>query len=163
MNTKKKIIIGIAVAAGAIAAATGVAAAVWTVNGSGSGGATASIANNLQVQAVTPSTSNSTLYPGGPAGPVQLTIANPNPFAVTIVALNWGTPLSNAPTLCPSAQISLDPNAPTTVSQSVATLPANAPATSFTVPGVVDLAHTAPNGCQGLSFSVPVTVTAVQQ
>lgn len=154
----RKIIIGLT--ATAVLAGGGIAYAVWTVNGSGSGGATAAIANNLQIAAVIPPSSSSTLYPGGPASAVSLTIANPNPFPVTVSSYSWGTPLSNAPTVCASSQVSVDANAPTTANIS---LPANAPATTVVVPGVIDLAHTAPNGCQGLSFSVPVTVTAIQQ
>ena len=93
------------------------------------------------VAAVTPTGSGATLYPGGPASAVQLTIANPNPFAVTVAALSWGTPVSNNTSSCPSSNISLDTNAPTTASISI---PTNTPAgTAYVIPGVLDLSHNA--------------------
>src|SRR5215831_8028263 len=96
----------------ACALTAGIAYAVWTVGGSGSGSGAATIAQSLVVTQLTPSGAAATLYPGGPAGSVYFTVQNPNPFAVTITGLSWGTPTSNNPTSCPSANISLDPNAP---------------------------------------------------
>jgi hypothetical protein len=145
----------------AIAVTAGVAIAVWTVNGSGAGAGAATVAQSLTVTAFIPSGPGATLYPGGPAGPVYLTVANPNPFAVTITGLSWGTPVSTNPTSCANSNISLDPSAPTTASISI---PANAPAgTVYQINGVLDLAHSAPNGCQGVGFDIPLTVTGAQQ
>jgi hypothetical protein len=139
----------------------GVAYAVWSVQGSGAGAGAATVAQNLTVTAVTPTGSNASLYPGGPAGPVQFQIVNPNPFAVTITGVTWGVPFSTSTASCASANISLDPSAPTTVSISV---PANATSATGTVNGVLDLAHSAGNGCQGITFDIPVTsLTAIQQ
>lgn len=158
---RRKLLISIVGAAAALAVAAGVAYAVWTVTGSGTGGAAATVAQNLTITAFTPTGSGATLYPGGPAGAVDMTIANPNPFAVTITGWAWGTPLSGNPTSCANTNISLDANAPTTASLSI---PANATAgTVYVVSGVLDLSHSAPNGCQGQSFTVPVTATATQQ
>lgn len=143
------------------AAGTGIAVAVWTVSGNGSGSGAATVAQGLTVTAFTPSGAGATLYPGGPAGSVDFQVANPNPFAVTITGLQWGTPVSQNTTTCASANISLDASAPTTVSISI---PANATAgTVYVVPGVLDLAHSAPNGCEGVGFNIPVTVSATQQ
>ena len=140
---------------------TGVALAVWSAHGTGNGAGGATIAQNLTVTAVTPSGSAATLYPGGPAGAVYLQIANPNPYAVTVSGLSWGTPVSTSTATCPSSNISLDANAPTTTSISIA---ANTPAgTAYQIGGVLDLAHTAPDGCQGVIFDIPVTVTGIQQ
>jgi hypothetical protein len=160
-SRRSKIAITAGAVAGFAATATGVAFAVWTVSGSGSGSAAATVANNLTVTAVTPSGPGASLYPGGPAGQVYLTVANPNPFAVTITGVTWGTPISTNPTSCASSNISVDASAPTTTSISI---PANATAgTAYQINGVLDLAHTAPNGCQGVAFNVPVTVSATQQ
>jgi hypothetical protein len=156
---KIPVIIGATVVS--LAVGGGVALAVWTVSGSGSGAGAATVANNLTVTAITPSGPGASLYPGGPAGQVYFTIANPNPFAVTITGLSWGTPISTNTTSCPSANISLDPGAPTTASISI---PANATAgTAYQINGVLDMSHSAPNGCQGVAFDVPLTVTATQQ
>jgi hypothetical protein len=158
---KMRLFKGFVIAVGAIVATAGAALAVWTVSGSGSGSGAATVANNLTVTALTPSGPAASLYPGGPAGSVYFQVANPNPFAVTITGLAWGTPTSNNPTTCPNSNISLDPAAPTSVSISI---PANATAsTAYQIPNVLDLSHGAPNGCEGVSFNVPVTVTATQQ
>ncbi len=157
----RKLAIAAAITVAAAGAGTGVAFGVWTVPGAGNGSGAATVANGLTITASTPTGNAATLYPGGPAGAVYFQVANPNPFAVTITGLTWGTPISNITTACPSSNISLDPNAPTTVSISI---PANATAgTAYQINGVLDLAHAAPNGCQGASFNIPVTVQATQQ
>lgn len=158
---RKKLWIGIAGAVAAIAASAGIGWAVWSASGTGSGAGGASIAKNLTVQASTPTGAAATLYPGGPAGAVYFQVGNPNPFPVTITALNWGTPTSTSTTTCASSNISLDPNAPTTANISV---PANTPAgTTYQVNNVLDMSHNAPDGCQGVTFNVPLTVVGVQQ
>ena len=161
MNLKKKVFIGIAATTAAVGAGTGIAFAVWSVSGTGAGGGAASVAQNLVITAVTPQGAAATLYPGGPASAVDMTIANPNPFAVTVNGWQWGTPISGNPSACANSNISIDANAPTTANLSI---PANATAsTTYVVAGVLDLAHSAGNGCEGQSFSVPVTASATQQ
>ncbi len=161
MRSKKRLLIAVLclAIAGTI---TGVALAVWTVQGSGTGAGAATVAQSLTITAFTPTGAAASLYPGGPAGAVDFQVANPNPFAVTITGVTWGTPTSTNTTACPNSNISLDANAPTTVSISV---PPNAPAgTVYSVPGVLDLAHAAPNGCQGVVFDIPISsVIATQQ
>jgi hypothetical protein len=159
-NKRKKLYMGVAATTAAVALGGGIAFGVWTVSGSGSGGGAATVAQSLTVTAVTPTGAAATLYPGGPAGAVWFSVNNPNPFAVTITGITYGTPTSNNTTTCPNSNISIDGAAPTTVSISVPAGPATG-ATS--IPAVLDLAHTAPNGCEGVSFNVPVTVTATQQ
>lgn len=161
MRMKKKWLIAVGAPVAAAALGTGVAFAVWTVQGSGTGSSAATVAQSLTVTAFTPSGSGATLYPGGPAGGVDFSVTNPNPFAVTITGITWGTPTSGNPTSCANSNIALDANAPTTVSISI---PANSTGGSvYVVPGVLDLAHSAPNGCEGQSFNIPMTVSATQQ
>lgn len=158
---KQRFVVSAIAAVAAILVTAGAAWAVWSISGSGSASGGATVAQSLTVTAVTPTGAAATLYPGGPAGPVFLTIANPNPFAVTVTGLSWGTPVSTSTSACASSNISLDANAPTTVSISI---PANAPAgTAYQINGVLDLAKSAPNGCQGVVFDISVTVTATQQ
>ena len=158
---KKRLLFSGLSAATAMLVTAGIAFAVWSASGSGSGAGAATVAQSLTVTAITPSGAAASLYPGGPAGQVYFTVANPNPYAVTITGLQWGTPVSTNVTACASSNISLDANAPTTVSISI---PANAPAgTAYQINGVLDLAHSAPNGCQGVAFDIPVTVTGSQQ
>lgn len=157
---KNRFVVSSVAAGVAVLVTASIAFAVWTVNGSGTGGAAAAVAQGLTITAVTPTGAAANLYPGGPAGTVYFQVSNPNPFAVTITGIAWGTPLSGNPTACANSNISLDAAAPTTVSMSI---PAGASSVAFSVPGVLDLLHTAPNGCQGQSFDVPMTVTATQQ
>ena len=157
----KKAIIGVGATLVLVGAGAGTAFAVWTVTGAGSGGGAATVASSLTITEVTPTGAGASLYPGGPAGPVDFEVANPNPFAVTITTLTWGTPVSGNTSACASSNISLDANAPTTASISI---PADATAgTVYSVPGVLDLAHSAPQGCQGVGFTIPLSVTATQQ
>jgi hypothetical protein len=158
---RKKLATGIVGILVGIGISAGIAAAVWTLSGSGSGGGAAAVAKGLTVTAVTPTGSAASLYPGGPAAPVYFQVANPNPFPVTISGVTFGTPTSTNTAACPSSDISVDPSAPTSVSIS---LPANATAgTTYPISGVLDLAQGAPNGCQGVGFNVPMTLSATQQ
>ena len=147
------------VAFASLAAGAGIAYAAWSASGSGSGAARALTAQGLTVNAVTPGAGAASLYPGGPAGWVYFSITNPNPYSVNITHLNWGTPTSTDTADCPNSNISVDAGAPTTVNL---TVPANGTSGAFQVFGVLDMSHSAPDGCQGVVFNVPVTVTGTQ-
>lgn len=159
MKIRKSFVAG----AGAVTAAViggGVAFATWTASGSGTGSAVAYTAQTVTINAVALSSSAVSLFPGGPAGNVYFTVTNPNPYPVKITNIVWGTPTSNNPTACANSVISLDSGAPTSgFSQQVA---ANATSTAIQVNGVLDLSSAATDGCQGNSFSVPITVTGQQ-
>jgi hypothetical protein len=157
---RKRLWITVASAMATIAVTATIASAVWSTSGAGSGAGGATVAQGLVVTAVTPSGPAASLYPGGPAGQVYLTIKNPNPYAVTVTSLAWGTPVSTSTTTCPSSNISVDANAPTSASIPIA---ANTTSGALQINNVLDLAHSAPDGCQGVTFDVPVTVTGVQQ
>jgi hypothetical protein len=158
---RKKLLISVTGAAAGIVLSAGIAAAVWSASGSGNAGAAATVAQGLTVTAVTPTGANANLYPGGPAGSVAFSVANPNPYAVTITGFAWGTPSSNTTSTCPNTNISVDTNAPKTPNISI---PANDTAgLTIVEPGVLDLAHSAPDGCQGATFNVPLTITGIQQ
>lgn len=158
---RKRVALSLASAVVTVGVTAGAAVAVWSASGSGSGSGAATIAQGLTVTAITPTGPAASLYPGGPAAPVYFQVANPNPYAVTITGLSWGTPTSTDPAACPSSDISVDTGAPTTVSISI---PANTPAgTAYQENGVLDMSHSAPNGCQGVAFNVPLTVTGTQQ
>jgi hypothetical protein len=156
----KRVLIVVATATAAVGIGAGIAVAAWTTSGSGSGAGAATTAQSLVVTEVTPTGAAASLYPGGPAGPVFFNIQNPNPYAVTITGVSWGTPVSSDTTTCASSNISIDANAPTTVNISI---PADSTASDVEISGVLDLAHSAGNGCQGVGFIAPVTVTGTQQ
>jgi hypothetical protein len=156
----KKLFIGIAASTAAVVVGVGIAFAVWTASGSGTGAGAATVAQSLVVTPVTPSGAGASLYPGGPAGPVFVNIQNPNPYAVTLTGISYGSATSTSTASCANLNISVDANAPTTLNISI---PAGQTASAVQINGVLDLAHSAPNGCQGVAFDVPVTVTGTQQ
>lgn len=147
------------VAVGSLVAGAGVAYATWTSTGSGSGAARALTAQVMTVNAVTPGAGGAGLYPGGPASWVYFSVTNPNPYPVTVTHLSWGTPVSADTANCPSANVTVDANAPTTVSLPI---PASGTSGAFQVFGVLDMAHSAPDGCQGVGFTVSLSVTGSQ-
>jgi hypothetical protein len=156
----KKLFIGVAAATAAIIAGSGVAYAAWSASGTGSGAGAATVAQSIVVTPETPSGANASIYPGGPAGPVFFNITNPNPYAVTITSLAWGTPYSTVTSSCASSNVTIDAGAPTTASIAI---PANSTVSNYEITGVLDLAHSAGNGCQAVAFIAPVTVTGTQQ
>src|SRR5579864_6066996 len=96
----KKFVIGGAAALAAVLAGGGVAFATWSASGSGTGSALAYTAQPVTVNAVALTSSAASLYPGGPAGNVYFTVTNPNPYAIKITNIAWGTPVSGNPTAC---------------------------------------------------------------
>lgn len=156
----KKALVGLVAVIAAVGVGGGIAMAVWSVSGSGSGAGAAALSASLVVTPVTPAGAGASIYPGGPAGPVFVNIQNPNPFAVTVTGVAWGSPTSTNTSSCPSSNISLDAGAPTTVSISV---PAASTASDVQLNGILDMAHAAPPGCQGVAFDIPMTVTGAQQ
>lgn len=144
-----------AVAGTALVAATaGTAYALWSANGSGTGSVTTATARALTV---TGSAVAADLYPGGPAGAVGFTVANPNPYPVTLQGVSYGAPRAGG--ACGADDVELAAGAPTTVS---ITVPARGE-TDGTIPGVVALAADAGDECQGVTLTVDLAFTGSQQ
>lgn len=159
MKARKLVIAGAAVVA-AVLMGGGLAFAYWSATGSGSGSALADTAQPVTVNTVALTSTSASLYPGGPAGNVYFTVTNPNPYPIKITNITWGTPTSSNPTACSSALISVDPGAPTTGLD--ITVGANGTSTPVEVSAVLDLSSSATAGCQGNSFSVPITASGQQ-
>jgi hypothetical protein len=141
----------------------GVAWAAWTQSGTGAATAQATSATSL---VVTPGTPVGTLYPkpaeGYPStgvGAVYTTVSNPNPYPVRVVSATVGTvtitPLANR--TCAAG--SVVPTGTGPMALPPIDLPANSSATAVTVPGAIEMVASAEDGCQGASFSVPITLT----
>jgi hypothetical protein len=135
-------------------ATAGAAFALWSANGTGSGSAQTASAQNLTVTAAA---TDAGLWPGGPAGAVGFTVANGNPYPVTLTGVSYGA--LDASGACEADDVVLAAGAPTTVSIAV---PANGNA-SATIPGVLGLAPSAGDECQGVTLSVALTFTGSQQ
>ena len=146
-----------------------VAVASWTATGTGQGSARAASVSGLVVTAGSPlgalyplpaDTTPATGYGSGTVGSVSTTVANPNPFPVTITSATVGSvtlsPLGGR--TCAAGSVLPTSSAPIALSPPV-TLAAGSAPTAVTVPGALYMVSTAEDGCQGASFSVPVTVT----
>ncbi|MCU1459933.1 MAG: hypothetical protein JWO37_8 [Acidimicrobiales bacterium] len=160
-------IVALATAAGALAAmGIGYAATStsWTTVGDGSGSAKA-YTQVLTLAATTPA-ADSSLYPGNATGSdLTFKISNTNPYNIDITgvaAASVGSiTTANGKGACPAADVSF--TAPT--SQSTITNHAVNAAVSnqvVTLVGALKMSALAADGCQGATFSVPVTVTIVQ-
>jgi len=134
---------------------TAVAFALWSANGVGTSSAKALTAQSLTVTAAT---ATADLYPGFTLGDVFFSVNNPNPYPVTITSMTPGTVTSSSPTLCPATNVTVA--SATGLSIPVA---ANSTASGQTIANVVTMASTAPDGCQGVTFTINLTLTGSQQ
>jgi len=139
---------------GVIVTGGGMAAALWSANGSGPGQAKALSAQSLTVTAATGAAD---LYPGFTGGDVFFTITNPNPYPVTFTSMTAGTVTSSNPAACPSTNVSV-------ANASGLSLAAAASSTSGTqsIANVVTMAAGAPDGCQGATFTINLTLSGSQ-
>jgi hypothetical protein len=133
-----------------VALGVGVAFAAWNVSGNGNGSATATSALALTAS---PATTTAQLYPGITGANLYVTVGNPNPFQVTVTSVAPNGP-ATADALHAACSVTGVTFTTTTVSQIVS---AGGNAT-FTVPGV-SMSNASDTGCQGATFTIPVTVS----
>ncbi len=131
----------------------GMAYAFWTVTGSGNGADKAVSAQTLTLTAASSPTAD--LYPGG-SGALQFTVTNPNPFGVSLTSVSTTTVTSSDPTDCPASNVTATAG-PTSIT--AITVAANGTSPAESVPGVLTMLTTAPNGCQGVTFTVAATLS----
>lgn len=132
----------------------GTAAGLWSASGTGNAAGSVTVAVPLAITAGTPT---GDLYPGHVGGLV-LTVGNSNAYPVRVTGLSFdpGAVTSSNESACSQANV-------TPVAKSSLTLDVPAGTTrTFTVPGTLSLSSTAPDGCQGVSFTV-VTSAVGQQ
>lgn len=128
--------------------------ALWTSTGSGSSGAKALTAQTITVSA---SSGTADLYPGFTQGDLYFTSANTNPYPVTFTSMTPGSITSSDQTNCPAANVSV-----VSASGLSIVVPAGATASPGTVANVVTMAAGAPDGCQGVVFTISLTLTGSQ-
>lgn len=160
MPRKRKFVI-VGVVSLAILIGSVFAFAQWLGTGTGSGRARASTAVAATVNPVNCAnvpTCND-LYPGYTQGDVYFTITNTNPYEITFTDMTPGAITVDAghAAACPAGSI-------TVASASGLSLvaPANATTAELSVNNVVTMLSTAPNGCQGASFDIVLTLTGAQ-
>jgi len=138
--------------------------ASFSATGTGSGKATAVTARSITITAASCS-ANGDLYPGGPAAAVCFTLTNPNPYKVSFSSVTYLP--SNAAIVansasCGASNVSIAAGAPTTLATPFTVDPGQTSGT-LTLPGVIQMVSTAPDGCQGANFDVPITLNGSQQ
>ena len=138
----------------------GVAFAKWTADGSGTGTAKSLTAQTVTFTGATPTAD---LYPGGPAGAVYFSASNTNPYTVVFSKITGLSVVSDDTANCPNANVSVPAAsvaAPITLGTNVTLAPG---ASTFSIPSLVTLAGTAPDGCQTKTFTVTATLLGIQQ
>ena len=128
--------------------------ALWTSTGTGSSGAKALTAQTITVSA---SSGPADLYPGFTQGDLFFTSANTNPYPVTFTSMTPGSITSSDQTNCPAANVSV-----ASASGLSIVVPAGATASAGTVANVVTMVAGAPDGCQGVVFTISLTLTGSQ-
>lgn len=132
----------------------GLVYAAWTTNGTGSGYAKAGTAQALTTVDVSASTT-ATLYPGGPAGDVTIRISNPNTYPVTVTGVSGSgaiTPDAGHAS-CTTTGVTFTDQTGLSIS-----VPASG-ATTQTLSGAASMSNASVNGCQGATFTIPVTLS----
>lgn len=151
MTRKRKV--GIAGIVAALLIGGGVAAALWSATGVGTGSAKATSAQQATVNAVT---GTADLYPGNANGDVFFTVTNPNPYPITFTSMTAGTITSATPG-CAASLVTVA--GATGLSINVA---ANSTSATQSIADVVTLSSLAPDACQGASFTIALTLTGAQ-
>lgn len=158
-KTSRRLAVKSAAAAVALCLATGAGAAYayWTAVGAGSGAAVNGTMRVVAVEALVAGdgTQNS-LVPGGTAD-VAVRAFNPNSFPVKVQAIRGNgaaTADANHPGCTTAGVTFMDPAAPLAV-----TIPANT-SVLITLPAAAAMSLASSSGCQGATFSLPVTLEA---
>jgi hypothetical protein len=142
-----------------LATGAGGAYAYWATVGAGSGAATNGTMSTVTVEALVAGDSPAnTLVPGGTAA-VAVRALNPNSFPVQVYAIRGNgaaTADANHPACTTPGVKFVDPAAPLAPALSI---PANS-SILITLPNAATMSTASSSGCQGATFSLPVTLEA---
>ena len=133
--------------------------AYWAATGAGAGSATTGTVKALSAEALVVSdATGSTLVPGGTAD-VALRAFNPNPFPVQVYAIggNGAATADAAHPACLTTGVTFV--APAAPLAPVGNVPANSSVLS-TLHRAAAMSAASQSGCQGATFSLPVTLEA---
>ncbi len=133
----------------------GVAYAHWSSAGSGSGSSTSGTLQPVTVTAfVGGDTPSSTLVPGGSAD-VILRVNNPNAYTVTLLSVS-----GNGTITADSGHPSCTTTGVSFTNQSGLSTTIGASGTTLVhLPNAASMSSASSNGCQGATFSIPVSIT----
>jgi hypothetical protein len=132
----------------------GLVYAAWTTNGSGSGYAKAGSSQALTTVDVSASTT-ATLYPGA-TGDVILKVNNPNSYPVRVTEVTGSGTItvdSGHAAGCVTTGVTFTNQTGKTID-----IAANSQ-TQVTLSGAAKMSNASDNGCQGATFTIPVTLT----
>jgi hypothetical protein len=133
-----------------------VAWALWTKDEEGDAGG----ASRSMTFTVTADAGTADLYPSTSAtGSVKFTVTNPNPFVIEVTGVAGnGAVVPDDAVACPANNVSIE----TVTGLSGANYQAAGSdgTKAITVTGVLKMSTTAPDGCQGRTFTVPLIVSA---
>ncbi|HWT89542.1 MAG TPA: hypothetical protein VN179_00370 [Solirubrobacterales bacterium] len=132
----------------------GLVYAAWTTNGSGSGYAKAGSSQALTTVDVSASTT-ATLYPGA-TGDVILKVSNPNSYPVRVTDVTGSGTItvdSGHAAGCVTTGVTFTNQTGQTID-----IAANSQ-TQVTLTGAAKMSNASDNGCQGATFTIPVTLT----
>jgi hypothetical protein len=147
----RRMIVGVG-ASGMLCLCGGTAYGLWQAAGTGGASSTSGTAQNVTVG----TTITGTLSPGGPSRDLAVSITNPNAQAITVtaIALNGAVTAGGGVGSCATTGVNVA--LPSSISFAV-------PATSsrtYTATGAVTMSTASESGCQGATFTIPLTVTA---
>jgi hypothetical protein len=155
----KRALAGAAVLAALVAGAA--AHAHWTAGGTGAGAGASGTLQTVTVAArVGGDDPASVLVPGGPGAEVVLRVTNPNGSSVQVygVAANGAITADASHSACTTTGVTFTP--PASPLSPTVTIPANSSAV-VRLPGAASMDTTSLSACQGATFRIPVTVTAL--
>ena len=153
MKGIKKKIAAVGVATVAVIG-VGTAYALWSASATGSGSSKALTAQTITVTASTPTAD---LYPGFTQGDVFFSLSNSNPYPVTFTSMTAGTVTSGDPTNCPASNVTVANASGLSIA-----VPAGASNQAASIADVVTMVSGAPNGCQGVTFTIGLTLSGSQ-
>lgn len=151
MHHRRKLVTGLLTLL--VLGVVGLVYAAWTTNGSGSGYAKAGTAQALTTVDVSASTA-ATLYPGA-NGDVLIKINNPNPYSVRVTDLagNGTVAADSGHATCVTTGVTFTDQHSQTID-----IAANSQ-TQATLTGAAHMSNASDNGCQGATFTIPVSLT----
>ena len=137
-----------------VLAVGGAAWAYFTSSGSGSGSASTGTMSTVTLNA-TAGTPLTPLYPGG-TGDVSLEVNNPNAYTVSLVSVTGNGPITHdaGHSGCLATGVTFTDQTGLTKS-----IPASTNNFQINLAGAVSMDSSSSSGCQGATFSIPVTIT----
>jgi hypothetical protein len=134
--------------------ASGSAFAYFGSSGTGGGGSFVGAPVAVTLTAVG---GGADLLPAG-NGALHFTVRNANPFGATFTrVVTAGTPVSTDPAACPSSDLTVVQTLPFTFSPAVS-VGADATSGPQAIPDFVQLSPDAPDTCQGVTFTLDITL-----